>query len=246
MQSHHSRNAALAGTAERILAIADSQNVKLRILGGLGIYLKCTDFQTLLDKYREPLSDIDLVCLSKDIESVEKAIVFLGYKQNTSWKMHFGYQRRIFYTPEEITVEIYLDKLYLCQEIDLRSYLDVDSPTLSPTELFLSRIQRVKLAPKDIFDLGVLLTAKDLGIGGPDTIDLGRVASLTAVSWPWWKTIHDNLNLLLSALPPVLNSELLRSRLLGLSGAIEQAQKSLGWKMRALVGPRIQWYANVE
>lgn len=246
MLDHHARNTVLASTAKRILAVAEDEGVKLRLLGGLGIYLVCTGCQGLLDEYREPLSDIDLFGLSHDVELIETVFKSLGYLQNASWKMHFGYQRRVFYTPEEISVEVYIDKLYLCQEIDLRSRLDVGPPSLSPTELFLSRIQRVNLVPKDILDLGVLLTEKDLGADGPDTVDLGRIASLAAASWPWWKTIHDNLNFLLSVPPPVLDLEPLRSRLLRLDEAIEQEPKSLGWKVRALVGARVQWYKDVE
>jgi hypothetical protein len=246
MAAHRARNSVLAATAKQIIAAAEGRGVTLRALGGLGIYLACADFQKIIDKNREPLSDIDLVGLSSDIEAIEAALGSLGYEQNATWKMHFGYQRRVFYTPEEITIEIYLDKLYFCQEIDLRSRLNVAPPSLSPTDLFLSRIQRVKLAPRDVLDLGVLLSAKGLGAGQRDTVDLGQIVSLAAASWPWWKTIHDNLSFLLGAPHPVLDLEPLRSRLLQLSEAIEREPKSLGWKLRALAGPRIQWYADVE
>jgi hypothetical protein len=246
MPNHRLKNTVLADTAKQILIAAQEQDVPLRVLGGLGIYLACTEFQNVLDEFREPLSDIDLIGLSSDILLIEKVLASLGYEQDASWKMHFGYQRRIFYTPQEITIEIYLDKLYLCQEIDLRSRLTTNPPSLSPTDLFLSRIQRVKLASKDVLDLGVLLTAKGLGTGGPETIDLGYVTSLAATSWPWWKTMHSNLDFLLSDPPPALGLEPLRSRLLQLHDAIEREPKGLAWKMRALGGSRIQWYADVE
>ena len=246
MPNHYARNAVLAETAKNVLAAAQVRGAKLRVLGGLGIYLNCPEFQAIFDEHREPLSDIDLVGLSSDVGHIEEVLGSMGYVQNANWKMLFGYQRRIFYTPQEITIEIFLDKLYLCQEIDLRSRLDIESPSLSPTDLFLSRIQRVKLLPKDLLDLSVLLTAKDLGTDGPDTIDLRHIALLAATSWPWWKTLQDNLKLLLSAPPPALELEPLRSRLRRLVEAINREPKSLAWRLRALAGPRIQWYADVE
>ena len=246
MPDHHARNSTLAERALQVLAAAEEQGATLRILGGLGVYFQCAEFQGLFDRYREPFSDIDLICLAADIRRVEAACAALGYEQNTNWKMHFGYQRRIFYTPEEITIEVYIDKLYLCQEIDLRYRLRIDYPSLSPTDLFLSRIQRVRLTAKDLLDLGVLLTTKDVGTTGPDTIDLGYVTVLAAASWPWWKTIHDNLARLRSVSLPSLDPEPLCSRLSRLSEAIEREPKSLRWKLRALVGPRLRWYAEVE
>ena len=246
MQNYHIRNTFLAGVAKRVLSETENRGATLRVLGGLGVYLGCPEFQGLLDEHREPLSDIDIIGLSSDVGRIEEAIGSLDYEQNESRKMLFGYQRRTFYTPEQITIEVYLDKLYLCQEIDLRSRLNVGSLWLSPTDLFLSRIQRVKLAPKDVLDLGVLLTSKELGTDGPNTINLGYIASLAAKSWPWWKTLHDNLSLLLSDPPSVLNPEPLRSRLLGLIEAIDQEHRSLGWRLRSLAGARIQWFADVE
>jgi hypothetical protein len=246
MPNHHASNSFLVEVAKRVLSEAQGSGVTLRVLGGLGIYLECPEFQGFLDEHREPISDIDLIGLSSDIECIEEILVSLGYEQNESWRMLVGYQRRIFYTPEQITIEIYLDRLFLCQNIDLRSRLGVKTLSLSPTDLFLSRIQRVKLAPKDVLDLGVLLTAKNLGSDGPDTIDLKHISSLAATSWPWWTTLHDNLSFLLSSLPSGLGPEPLRSRLRALMEVIDQSPKTLGWHLRALVGSRLQWYADVE
>jgi hypothetical protein len=246
MPNHHSRNSFLAKKALQVLAAAEERGAILRILGGLGIYFQCAEFQGLLDRYREPFSDIDLICRATDVRQVEATCAALGYEQNNNWKMHFGYQRRIFYTPEELTIEVYIDKLYLCQEIDLRHRLPSDRPSLSPTDLFLSRIQRVQLTAKDLFDLSILLTSKNLGAAGPDTIDLGYVATLAAASWPWWKTLHDNLAHLRTTRLPALDSEPLQTRLFQLSDAIEREPKSLLWKLRAMIGPRLSWYAEVE
>lgn len=245
MASHRERTAILVSTALALVDDAEVRGARLRLLGGLGVYLACPEFRDYLENHRRPYSDIDIVTSSRSLATVLECFRAQDLEENASWRMLFGHQRRVFYTPEDITVELYIDRLVLCQRLDLRQSLPSEPPTLGPTDLFLSKIQRIGLSDADRSDLAALIAAR--GPGEKDGIDLERISALLASDWRWWKTFRVNLPALRESLPrdfPELRK--VEDGLGVLEELTRRQPKRLRWRLRALLGDRFRWYDEVE
>ena len=88
---------------------------------------------------------------------------------------------------------------------------------------------------------------------------------MCATDWGWWRTVDDNLAALISrweasatggagagpasawgaGAPPEASSRALE-RARDLRARLAAAPKSVGWRLRAIVGPRLRWYDTPE
>lgn len=241
------RNHLLLDLLDTILRKCKQNNVEIRVLGGLAVFLKCPQHQELISKCREPFSDIDLITKKVDIEKVETFFENLDFEQNKNFKILFGYQRRIFYSPQNITIEVYLDDLDLCQEIKVSERLLLDYPTISITDLFLSKIQRIDLAEKDIFDIFVLLESFDFSGEKSNKIDIEYISELCSKSWGWWKTFKININKLYDQKKGVFkNANDINRKLKEIETAIDSKKKSIKWMVRNIIGENFNWFKTVD
>jgi len=84
----------------------------------------------------------------------------------------------------------------------------------------------------------------------PETINGSYLADLCADDWGLYKTLTINISNILLALdeyplePEV--KETVHKRLDALRSRIENAPKSMGWRMRAKIGEKKQWYQLPE
>ena len=72
---------------------------------------------------------------------------------------------------------------------------------------------------------------------------------MTGADWGWHTTLIDNLERVSAATAELLTEDdaaVLRNRVQEIRHAIQRVPKSLGWKVRARVGRRMQWYELPE
>ena len=114
----------------------------------------------------------------------------------------------------------------------------------------MTKLQIHQLNAKDVQDTLSILLSHDL-ISHPQDgeIDLDEITRLTSADWGWYTTLHDNLEILAGSVDTYLEGEaahLVRDRLNKLQHAIEEAPKSLKWKLRSQIGRRVPWYDEPE
>lgn len=245
MADSATRHSDLLSTASQLIADAEGSGAALRLLGGLGVYQRCERFRSILDIYRAPIADIDLVTRSSDAGRVTDILAARGWEENATWRIHFGHQRRIFYTPANLTIELYFNRLILCQELDLRNEFNGRELSISVAALFLSKIQRVDLLQKDLIDLVTLLISY---WGGGPAVSSARIQDVVTSDWRWWWTIKQNLMRIRRArLPAVLSEDArLATALDALENLLNAEPKKLRWRVRALFGRSLRWYNEVE
>jgi hypothetical protein len=246
----------LGPRARELVLAGEERGVRLRVLGGVAIALRAGP-ETPRELQR-PGNDLDLVVAEGEgrragelLES--RGLVALSERFN---KLH-GHRRLVFVGGEDALlqgkVDIFVGDLEMCHVVPLRSRLELDPLTLSPTDLLLTKGQIAKLTAKDRLDLYNLLFNHDVDAAGdsaPDVVDAAYVAALCARDWGWWRTLSANLassRRLLDEVP-LAESErvVIGDRLTALARAIEAAPKSMRWRARSRVGDRVRWYEEPE
>jgi hypothetical protein len=176
----------------------------------------------------------------------------LGYEEDRMIKMIFYGKRLIFYDhPNNRHMDIFVDKLKMCHEIDFTRRLELDYPTVTLVDMLLSKMQIVKLNDKDVIDTVVLLREHEIGNNDNETINSEYLAKLCANDWGLWKTITMNLENVKILLPkytalPDADKKNVIQKIEKLSEAIEKAPKSTRWRLRSKIGEKKQWYTDVE
>jgi hypothetical protein len=114
-------------------------------------------------------------------------------------------------------------------------------------------MQIVEINLKDFKDTIVLMLEHPLSHRKPGhkSIDTTYIVDMMRQDWGFYYTFTTNLKRVPDYLPEVpsmraADAELIRSRIGELLQAIEDAPKTLGWKMRAAIGTRRKWYQEVS
>ncbi len=138
----------------------------------------------------------------------------------------------------------------MCHRLPIAARLDQESLTVPLAELLLTKLQIVHLNEKDLRDSCALLLDHPLGEGDQETINLARITQLCAEDWGLWKTTNlslDKVQDFCDAYDLDAGEKLTIIERVGLlRQALDQAPKSLRWKLRATVGERVQWYELPE
>jgi hypothetical protein len=235
--------------AERILEAAQEAGLILRATGGVGIALICESARRA--PLQRPYADIDFVARSRYVEEIEMVLTELGYEPEVEFNVIHG-QRRLFFLDVERQrqADIFLDRIEMCHQLDLRDRLEGWPQTLSPADLLLSKLQVIQTNQKDYTDtLSVVsdheLTEDDSGIS------VTRILDICASDWGWWRTVTmvaertREFAEMWEAKHGVSHSEA-SDRLLDLLATLEKAPKSRRWKLRARVGDRVRWHEDPE
>jgi hypothetical protein len=231
--------------ARRIVTAGAEHGLTLRLLGGLAIKLHSPSagHRALVRSY----PDLDFALSGKAGYKVEALLPEMGYEANRSFNLLNGSNRMLFLDPErERQVDVFIGSFHMCHTIPITERSRLEPLTLPIAELLLTKLQIFEMNEKDIRDVCALLLDHPLGESDAETINLARVSGLCADDWGLWKTVQLSLDKVrayagTSGLEPGA-TETLVERLAGLRRALDEAPKSLRWKVRARVGDRVKWY----
>jgi hypothetical protein len=258
--------------AETLVEQAKRKGILLRIVGGLGIAVKCRNFRDFGAKLgrvgtgvtqSQEYSDIDLVSYKKYRDQVKSLFNETGYAKRRATLSSAASERQIYYHPKGwFCVDVFFDKLLVANHpIDFTGRLELDYPTITTTDFLLEKIQIWEaFSAKDLKD--ILLLLKSCEIKEKEGIDSSYIAKLLSEDWGFWYTATTNLNKVhkfVSELdrfgpdvgidPKQVSSgdrREITDKIETLLKAIEDSPKSFGWKMRAKIGVKKKWYNPVE
>jgi len=230
---------------ERIIDAGEKAGVRLRVLGGLAIYLSCPSAATH-PMLKRSYADIDLVGLEKDGSRLSRLFADLGYIPDQRFNALHGSTRMIFHNPEDGShVDVFLDRFQMCHKLDLRQRLLPGYVTLPLIDLLITKLQIVELNEKDMKDVLALLLDHGAGAEAAGQLDLEYLARLCGDDWGLYTTVSDNLLKSKEHLPDYLQGDeiiLVESKLEEILQKLQQASKSLRWRARAKIGRRMEWY----
>ncbi len=247
----------------RLAALAQERGIVLRLLGGVAIRMHCenqADFARRLGRLvtdapfraEQEFTDLDFAAYRRQRPQLPGFFAELGYIKRKTTLSTAASERHIYFHPDGwFQVDVFFDKLMFNHDIPLKDRLGLDFPTITPTDLLLEKLQIVEFSEKDLKDTWLLLRAHPLAPAEADAIDPNYLARLLSRDWGFWYTVVVNLN---RCRELAWGSELLNeadradiiAKVEELLRRLEAEPKSLGWKLRAGVGPRVCWYRPVE
>lgn len=233
----------------RVIDAGRDRGIHLRVIGGTAVKLHCPSaaHRSMARIY----GDIDMVGYRKQRLEVARLIEDLGYQPNRRFNALQGHRRLLFDNATlGYDLDIFLDVFVMCHQLSLVGRLELDDYSVPIEELLLSKLQVVLLNEKDVKDGYALLFDHDIAEGEDrETIDPRFIAKLCGDDWGWYKTLTLNIDKLLALADDYLEEKekgVCVERLSRLRQVIEEAPKSMKWKMRAKVGEKKRWYELPE
>ena len=238
----------------KIVELASKAGITLRMLGAAAIRIHSPKYAQALDKMDRKLSDLDFMGLRRDEQRLIDFFLENSYAfdKATRYVAMMSRSRYIFENPvTKMHVDVFLDRLEMCHNIDFTKRLSVDIPTISIGDLLLEKMQIFKLNEKDIKDTLVLLREHEINNHDMEAVNSDYVSKLLAKDWGFYYTVTENLKKVKDAISRYdafdkEDHKDISAKVDKLLGAIEQEPKSLGWKMRAKIGTKQRWYNEVE
>jgi hypothetical protein len=238
----------IVAEGERLLALASSQGVPLRLLGGVAVRLKAPDVPSaLMREYK----DIDFATTKKGGGAADRLLKEAGYEPHVAFNAMHARERGLYYDEQNgRQVDLFIHAFRMCHEIPLGDRLAVEDGTVPLAELMLTKLQIIEVNEKDIRDTVLLFHGHPIADHDDGAVNGAHIAELCADDWGLWRTITANLERCRSHVGdyelPDEDSERIASRFDALLERIEAAPKSRGWRRRAKVGDRKRWYELPE
>jgi len=231
--------------AIRVLDAANAGGIQLRLLGGLAIYLQSSSAKTY-EQLKRSYKDLDFVTLSKYSAKTKLLFTKLGYAANKNFNALHGHQRLLFWDEQHgRQVDIFVDRMQMCHNIDFRARLHIDERTLSLADLMLTKLQIVEVNEKDMLDVMALFIDFDVE-ESEKGINSHYISGLISNDWGLYKTLDTNLRKMKIYALEHSFPDYVPERIDKLLTAMEKQSKSLSWKARAMVGERVRWYELPE
>jgi hypothetical protein len=226
-------SAALVAEGVALVDEMASRGLTVRLLGGAGIVLHCE--RTLGGTPHREIADLDALAARAEARAVAAALAATGYEPETRFNALHGDRRMIFHGPAG-KLDVFVGAFEMCHRLELEGRLALDAPTLTASDLLLTKLQIVELNAKDAQDAALLLGEHALGHGAGDHVDVDYLAALVAGDWGLWRTASGTLRRLAEIEPAVA------PRAGELEAAFAAVPKTRAFRMRARVGERKRWY----
>jgi hypothetical protein len=217
--------------AEGVALVESAQEAgaTVRLLGGAAVVLHGSG-----TPYRS-IGDLDAITRRRDVKRLTTSLEHRGYEAEQRFNALHGDRRLIFHGPQG-KLDVFVDRFEMCHRLELGARLDLDAPTITVTDLLVTKLQVVELNKKDARDIAELLRHHGLGAGSGDHFDTGYLADLVSDDWGLWRTLTGTLERVPELEPDVGEGAA------AVRQVLDDAPKGRRFRMRAKVGERKRWY----
>ena len=235
--------------AKRIVEEGEKNGIVLRLIGGLAIRFHCHGRHSAhLRDYR----DIDLFGLSREKKAIEKLMKKLGYSPNVEFNSLYGATRLQFVSSERLKkIDVFLDKFRMQHTLDFRHRIRLDNFTIPITDLLLTKLQMVgRIEGKDTTDIVAILEDHDVGNrDDEETLNVDYISDLCSREWGLYKTVTGTLQKVRQSIEDEVwvqcvgtEAGELSRKLDMIRDSVNSCEKGLTWRIRDIVGERMNWY----
>lgn len=228
--------------ATQIIDKAETNGVRLRLLGGLAFKKLCPSASD--PRYFRENKDIDLMGKREDSRKIVKIMETLSYTPRELFnKLNLG-QRLIYYDiANKRRIDLFLDEFVMCHKFSFKENILAGTYTLPITQLLMTKLQVVEKTEKEYKDLTLAFHDFDV-TSGPDGIRGDEIAELCSKDWGLYTTFRKSLEALEAKSANLDGNEQARvvQRIQKLMAMMDSAPKTFSWRMRARIGERQRWY----
>lgn len=254
--------------AVNIIKEAEKQKIVLRILGATAIFLHGREYVNLYKKLgrlpnrKKLLTDIDLIGYSSQRSKIREFFEdFLKFSPDLHVILISEGRRLIYHPPEkDFHIDVFFDVLSFSHDVPFgkkpgKGRLELDFPTVTPTDLLLEKLQIHEINEKDLIDLIVLLRSHEYSnYDEKDKINSKYIATLLADDWGFWYDATSNLRKLSRYVENCYENQSIQredkedvlQKVNQLLKIIEEEPKTKKWKKRAKIGTSKPWFRVVE
>jgi len=239
------RTVTMEEEVKRLVDAGRERGTHIRVIGGIAVKLHCPSatHRAMARTY----GDIDFIGYRRQRTEISRLMEDMGYQPNRRFNALQGHRRLLFDHPElGYDADFFLDVFPMCHELNLVGRLELGEYTVPIGDLLLSKLQVIELNEKDVIDTYALIYDHDIAERDDlETIDPRPIAKLVGDDWGWYKTLSINVDKVLALADQYLQGEqreVCVERLTRLRQLLEDAPKSMKWKMRARVGEKKRWY----
>jgi len=233
---------------------AGDAGIPVRLMGGVAIWIRASaPARAALGR---DYPDIDLVAHKRQSRALRSLLEDLGYDPERVFNATHGARRLLYHSPDGgWHADVFLDTFEMSHTLDLGARLEAEPLTLAAAELLLTKLQIAEVNAKDLSDAAMLLWDHEPVGGasagdGPGLLNLTRLARVCGDDWGLFTTVTDNLAACAGHLAELsigaADAARIADRIGCIRQALDDAPKSLHWRMRAKVGRRVRWYEVPE
>jgi hypothetical protein len=235
----------------RIVDAAREAGLAMRVMGPLALHYyfpEQVDLYARLERLGERyFTDIDFVADGKSGGKMKGLMEKLGYECDVNTLMMTGKTRQIYYGGAVPMIDVFLDKLDYCHEVDFKNRLGFDDYCISLTDIALQKLQIWEINGKDLKDLEFLMTVADIGEDDAHKVNRAYVAKRLADDWGFWYTATTNLGRVKAHVDGVAafddsQKAHIKQRCDEVAARIEAEPKTKNWQKRAKKGTDKIWY----
>lgn len=245
----------LGAVAIELIEQASQLEIGARVIGSTAIHLHCEAAASAMSRSGRTGKDIDLVVAGRDRKRLRELLESSGYEIDRGLLVAMEGTRYSFEHAETgIGLDVFFDRMEFCHTIDLSKRLEEHDHTASIEDLLLSKLQVHALTANDLSDATTILATHPVSSArrGQEEIDASYVAGLLARDWGFHHTVVANLAAVETAFPEMAErfseeeSARVSDGIRAIRSAIDAEKKSRGWRIRARVGERVQWWEDVD
>jgi hypothetical protein len=236
--------------AARLAAAVMAAGLQARLIGGLAIWLRCPSART--GPFARTYNDMDFAIASSASTNFKSLLTAAGYLPDQFFNGLHGATRLYFQAPDgRWSIDIVIDELVMSHRLPLKGRLAGPTPTITLADLLLTKLQVWEINRKDLGDALCLLADHSVtdDDGDAEGVSLVRLRSVLGSDWGFCHTAERNLGKLAdlwreSPLPDARNDA--GAQIAAIKRAVEEAPKTLAWRVRSRVGERVRWYETPE
>lgn len=199
---------------------------QVRLIGSLAVALICG---VPTRSRPEPPKDIDIVGLTSQRAMLQPVLADMQWLLSPHSLLSADLREQ--YRRDTLMLDVFYDGIDGNHRIDLRERLAENFPTISATDLLLSKLQRVKMRDVDVWDVAKLLECV------AQQINLDRWRAAIGCDWGLYTTVTDNLARWRSSWPIATVD--------WLADEAAAAPKTIAWKARNVLGRSVRWWTPV-
>ena len=241
----------MATAGRGVVEAAAGGGIPVRLMGGVAIWMRASGPARAALGRDYP--DIDLVAHKRQSRALRALLEHLGYDPERVFNATHGAKRLLYHSPDRSWhVDVFLDVFEMSHTLDLGARLEVEPLTLAAAELLLTKLQIAQVNAKDLSDAAMLLWDHEplSGADGPGLLNLTRLARVCGDDWGLFTTVTDNLGACAGHLAELsigaADAVRIADRIGVIRQALDDAPKSLPWRVRAKAGRRVRWYEVPE